>query len=352
MTSRRWITSLALASVAFATPSFAQTPDTTAAPPPDPNAWKWSSTMSLNVSQSSFTSNWSGGDNGSLVWLFKTLTTAEKQFSPSFLLTNLLDVSFGMTADQADTPTGDLVWESPEKTTDVIRFESTGRWTLGGFADPYAALSVESQFMDESDPRGTIDFNPFRIKESAGLSKQLFKTDDSEGLARFGGAARQTMGQAFVDPLGLEKTDFVTNDYGLEFQVDVKKPFAGRKILYQGTLLVLQALGYTKADELQQVDDALRAVDPSRESIADFWKTTDVNWRNDFTAKITKNLGVTLAAQFVYDKYDVAALVDPALASSSDPAVQAAYAAQVDKNVRKAGQFREVFALQFSYRLF
>jgi hypothetical protein len=126
----------------------------------------------------------------------------------------------------------------------------------------------------------------------------------------------------------------------------------GKKVLYQGTLLVLQALGYTKSDELEQVDAALIAADPTRESVADFWQTTDVNWRNDFTAKITKNLGVTLAAQFVYDKYDVAALVDPALAASSDPAVQAAYAAQIDKNVRKAGQFREVFALQFSYRLF
>ena len=43
--------------------------------------------------------------------------------------------------------------------------------------------------------------------------------------------------------------------------------------------------------------------------------------------------------------FDAAALVDPALAASADPAVQADYAAQVDKNVRKAGQFREVLAL-------
>lgn len=337
--------------VSLAGAAWGQPADTTARPT-DPNAWKWSSTFSLNLSQSTFTSNWAGGDNGSVVWVFKTLTTAEKQFSPSFVLSNLLDVSFGQTARQVDTPTGDLAWESPDKTTDVIRLESVGRWTLGGFADPYAAVSVESQFLDQSDPRGTIDFNPFRIKESAGLSKVLFKSDDREGIARFGGAARQTVGQAFVDPLGLEKTDFVANDYGLEFQLDIKQPMLDRKILYQGTLLVLQALGYSESEDLEAVDDALRAADPTRESIADFWRTTDVNFRNDFTAKITDNFGVTLAMQFVYDKFDVAALVDPELAASGDPAVQAAYAAQIDKNVRKAGQFREVFALVVSYRLF
>jgi hypothetical protein len=35
----------------------------------------------------------------------------------------------------------------------------------------------------------------------------------------------------------------------------------------------------------------------------------------------------------------------------ANPVVRDAYAAQVDKNVRKAGQFREVLSLALTYRL-
>jgi len=347
MTARVGTLASTLVALAFAGAAFAQTADTLT----NPRAWKRTGTISLNLSQSAFSSNWAGGDNGSVAWVFKNLSTAQRQFSESFNLSNTLDLAFGQTANQVDSPNG-LAWDRPDKSTDVIRLESVGRWTLGGFADPYLALNGESQFLDESDPRGTITLNPIKVKESAGLARLLFKTDKSEGLTRLGVAVRQTFGKAFIDPAGLQRQSFTSNDYGIEWQTDVKQPMLEDKVLYQGTLLVLQALGYSKSDDLEAVDAALRAVDPSRESIADFWKATDINFRNDFTAKITKNLGVTMTAQLVYDKFDVAALVDPTLAASSDPAVQASYAAQIDKNVRKAGQFREVLALQISYRMF
>jgi hypothetical protein len=348
MTARTGTLALALAALTFAVPAFAQTADTTQV---DPRAWKFFGSISLNFSQSAFSQNWAGGDNGSVAWTFKNLTSGQRQFSEHFNLSNTLELAFGQTASQSDSPNG-FTWDRPDKSTDVIRFESVGRWTLGGITDPYAAFNVESQFLDESDDRGTIVLNPVKIKESVGAARVLFKDDKSEGITRLGFAVRQTLGEAFIDPAGLQTQNFTSNDYGIEWQTDVKKPFFEDKLQYQGTLLVLQALGYSASDDLEQVDAALRAADPTRESISDFWKATDFSFRNDFTAKIVKNFGVTLTAQLVYDKYDVATLVDPALASSTDPAVQASYAQQVDKNVRKAGQFREVMALQISYRMF
>ena len=79
--------------------------------------------------------------------------------------------------------------------------------------------------------------------------------------------------------------------------------------------------------------------------MADFWKSPDVNFQNTFTAQITKHLSVNLFAQWSYDKFDAAANVD-----ATQPV--AAQIAEIDRNVRKAGQFRETLALGLSYRLF
>ncbi|MCC7101008.1 MAG: hypothetical protein IT500_15605, partial [Rubrivivax sp.] len=62
-------------------------------------------------------------------------------------------------------------------------------------------------------------------------------------------------------------------------------------------------------------------------------------------ASITKYLSVNLYAQLVYDKFDSAANVDGTL-PLADQLVE------VDRNVRKAGQFKETLSLGLTYRLF
>ncbi|HET7225585.1 MAG TPA: DUF3078 domain-containing protein [Candidatus Eisenbacteria bacterium] len=318
--------------------------------PEPPGPWKYVVGLGLNLSQSEFSSNWAGGDRGALVWVFSSQSTAERQFSTTFNWTNSLKLAYGQTANQARTSAG-LHWESPDKTTDAIAFESLGRWTLGGPLDPYFAFDAASQFEDQSDPRGTIDFNPIELKESAGAARMLYRTDDSQALTRLGFGFREVLAKAFTDPLGQSRRSFSSEDGGIEWQTDVTQPTLHKKVLYKGTLLVRQPVFYSKKDDLKKVDDALRAAYAGRESIADFWKATRVNFDNNFAAPITKNLGVNLAVTWVYVKFDAAALVDPALAASADPAVRDAYARQIDKNVRKAGQFREVLSLAITYRL-
>ena len=346
MTPRPWM--LAATLLALAVPVFAEEKA-----PPEPGPWKFGTNVGLNLSQSAFSSNWAGGDRGSLLWVLTSQSDAERQFSRSFNWSNKLNLAYGQTAKQSEgTDATDLRWESPDKTTDQIALQSVGRWTLGAFVDPYAAFTAETQFQDQSDPRGTLALNPVKLKESAGIARVLFKTEDSEGLTRLGFGFRQTIARSFTDALGEEESRFTSTDGGIEWQTDVKRPLLAKRVLYKGSLLLFQPVFYSKSDDLETVDGLLVAAYPGRESIADFWKATDINFQNDFSAQITKNLGVNLAVQWVYDKFDVAALVDPALAASADAAVLAAYAAQVDKNVRKAGQFREVLALTLSYRLF
>ncbi len=321
--------------------------------PEPPGRWKFGSTLGLNLSQSAFSANWAGGDRGSLVWVLTTRSGAERQITRAFRWSNKLDLAYGQTAKQVEDASGNgLRWDPPDKTTDAIAFEALARWTLGGLVDPYAALGAESQFQDQSDPRGAIALNPVKLKESAGVARRLFRTADGEALTRLGVAFRQAIAKSFRDPLGRDQARFTSNDGGIEWRTDLRQPVLERKVLYEGTLLVYQPVLYSKSRALEDVDAALRAADPGREAIAGFWKTADLNLLNTFTAQITKHLGVNLTVQWVYDRFDAAALVDPALASSTDPVVRAAYAAQVDKNVRKAGQFREVLALALSYQLF
>ena len=79
--------------------------------------------------------------------------------------------------------------------------------------------------------------------------------------------------------------------------------------------------------------------------MANFWKMPTINFQNNFTAQITKSLGVTLFAQWVYQKFDNATSVD----TTQPLDVQIA---SVDHGIRKAGQFKETLALAFSYRVF
>jgi hypothetical protein len=312
--------------------------------PVEPGPWKFGAVAGLNVSQSSFSSNWAGGDRGSIVWVLNSDMSADRQFSRKFNLANRLQLAYGQTSRQTPTTTGELVWDTPDKTTDLIAFESTGRMTLERAVDPYAALRMDSQFRDQSSPLGVIAFNPIKLKETAGVARLLFKTEDSEGLMRLGLGFRQTIAKS-IDPLTLAKQSFSSNDGGLEWQTNITRPVLDKKVLYKGQLMVFVPVFYSKADELEQFDTRAIAAFPGREAVADFWKSPDVSFQNNFSASITKYLSVNLYAQLVYDKFDSAANVD-ATFPLADQLVE------VDRNVRKAGQFKETLSLGLSYRLF
>ena len=312
-----------------------------AADPTPPGPWKYKTVLGVNLAQSAFSSNWRGGDRGQFTWVASADVGAERQFSERFALANTLKLAYGQTGKQVSGST----WETPSKSTDQILFESVGRFTLGGFVDPYLALNVESQFLDQSNPAKDLTFNPVKVKESAGIARTWVKTEERELLSRLGFGFRQTFGRSITDPVTLEEGSFTSNDGGIEFVSTTTWPLLDKKVLYKGRLTVFQTVFYSKSDALEEYDALAVAADPSHESVADFWKTTDLDFENTFTAPITKNLNVNLLVQWVYDKFDVAANVDPTLPL-------AVLNADVAKNTRKAGQFREVLAIGFTYTLF
>jgi len=322
----------------------ARAQDSTAAAP---GPWKFASTLGLTVTQSSFSTNWAGGDKGSIVWVLNGDLHAERQVSDRYNISNVLQVAYGQTSRQEIDPADPSrrAWTAPDKTTDQVAFESASRWTLHSIVDPYFAIRAETQFSDQSNPLGAIPWNPVKLKESLGAARVLFKGEDREAISRLGFGFRQTLARSIVDPVTLARESFTSNDGGVEWNTTATYPLLDKKVLFQGTLLVFKPLFYSRSGALESFDAAAIAAHPGREPVATFWKATDVNFLSTFTAGITRHLSVALLVQLVYDKFDAAANVNNALPLS-------VLIPEIDKNIRKAGQFKETLAIGLTYQLF
>jgi hypothetical protein len=311
-----------------------------------PGPWKFGAIVGLNLSQSAFSDNWAGGDKGSITWVLKSDLKAERQLNMSFHWANTLQLAYGQTAQQAATASGKKRWDSPDKTTDLIQFESLARFTLRKWVDPYVGARLDSQFLDESDAFGrALLFHPVRLKETGGVARVFEKTETTELISRVGFGFRQNIARSFTDPTGAtDGTEGVTtNDGGFEFQTNAAYPLAGDRIQYKGELLVFVPVFYSQSGELEDYDALALAADPSHEETADFWRAPDVNFQNTFDAKITEWLSVNLFAQWIYDKFDAATEVDPMLPLADVDA-------KVQGGIRKSGQFKQTLALALSYR--
>ncbi len=316
------------------------------AKPLEPGPWTFGAVATIQFSQSQFSSNYAGGDKSSVVWVLGAATTAEHQISRGFHFANSLLLAYGQTSKQVADPADpeQRSWDSPDKTTDQILFESTGRLTMERFVDPYFGLRVESQFQDRGDPFGAHVLNPIRIKESAGIARVIEKREDRELITRFGLGFRQTFARSFIDASKSATRSFSSMDGGFEWQTQMTRPLLDKKVLYKGQLLVFQPVFFSKSAALAAFDEAALAALPGRESVADFWRAPDIDLQNTFSAEITKSRGVNLFVQWRHDKFDAATAFD-----ASQPI--ATQAAVIDRGIRKAGQFKEVFALSLSCRL-
>lgn len=316
-----------------------------------PGPWKLGTVIGVNLTQSAFSDNWKGGDRGSVVWVANGDATLERQFSTRFNLANKLQAAYGQTAQQVADPNDPRrrVWDTPQKSTDLLALESVGRFTLGGFVDPFLSFRGETQFADQSSPIGTIRFNPVTLKETAGIARVFEKTDSSQAISRLGFAFRETFAKSFVDAATREKKSFTANDGGIDWRTEVTRPILGGRVLYKGSLGLYKPVFYSKSDQLKafdvRADSAAAANGTTHAAVADYWKAVDVDFQNVFTAQITKLIAVNLFAQWTYDKFDAAANLDP-----SQPF--ATIQSEVERNTRKAGQFKETLALGLSYRLF
>ena len=249
--------------------------------------WKLSVDANLTFTQNNYSDNWTGGEAGTLAWVFNSNSLAEKQLNTKLFNKNTLKLFFGQTHNQNAESNA---WSKPVKSTDLIDFESVMRFTLGGWVDPFVGARIETQFLDASDLANKRYLNPATFTESFGVARVFIKEEKREFNARLGGAVRQLVDRDVYDSVADEKETFSSNDGGLIFDSEFKTTLSADRISISSKLTVYKALAYSKKDDFAGTERA------------DYWKAPDVNWENIFTAGITKYLMVNLYIQLLYDK--------------------------------------------------
>jgi hypothetical protein len=304
----------------------------------------------INLTQSSFSDNWAGGDKGSLVWTFITNGALENQFSKKVNWKNTLKLAYGQSHSQKADTSGTRHWESPSKSTDLIEFETVLRLTLGSWLDPFASVRFDSQFQDASDPAGrTLALNPLRFRESAGLARQFINQKDHALQSRLGFSLRQSSRRTFQESVPSKKTTSeTTNDGGLEWVTNYKNTLAEGRISWTSQLIGYRPFFYTGKSDLDGYLGRTSAADLAalhlNRDTAKYTTAMDWDWENIFSSQVTKILSVSLYTKWIYDKYDNS--VKPTLGSEGNLSNPAA----VRSAVRPAGQFKQTLSLGVTYR--
>ncbi len=248
--------------------------------------WKIALDAGLMMSQNSYSDNWTGGETGSMLWSFNSNFLARKKISDRLRNRYSLKLAYGQTHNQSSNS---KKWTEPQKSTDLIDFETVFRFTFNWYVDPYLAGRVESQFHDASDTLKTRYFNPALFTESAGVARMLLETEKQEWSVRLGAAFRQRLNRDALNNATNEREDKTIVDGGFELVNDFSSPIAKDRIMYTGKLTIYKAVVNSESDEL--IGDE-----------KDYWKTIDVSWENIFSANITEYLIVNLYMQLLYDK--------------------------------------------------
>jgi hypothetical protein len=259
--------------------------------------WNTSADVSMNLNQNSYSDNWAGEEIGAISWAFNANLLAEKQLTDKVNNKNTLKLAFGQTHSQYVAVDSTKKWAKPDKTTDLIDFETMFRFTLGLVVDPFASVRLESQFMDKRENE-VKNFNPNILTETFGVARMFIKEENKELSARFGAAFKQ-----YFD----EYADESTNDGGIEFVSIYTKPFRENMIKYSTNLNLYKPFFYSESD------DALN----------DDWKQVRMNWQHDVDISLTSLINLKLYVQLLYNEM----VIDEV-------------------------QFKETLGLGFSYKLF
>lgn len=240
----------------------------------------------FTTTQTSYSDSWVGGEAGSVNWVSNLNAASSKYLSPKFELRSRLKLSFGQTLTQ-DAETKN--WSRPQKSTDLIDFETVGSYATSWAVNPYLAFRTETQFFDGRNVDKKLFLSPMKLTESAGGTRKFYEKDKNFVTSRMGLGIRQIITKSIVDTLALTTSSETTTDAGIESVSEADLPLH-KNIRYNGKLSLFKALTYSKSDQVKGT--------PAE----NFWKATDVNLENSFNAAITKIVTVNLYLQLLYDK--------------------------------------------------
>lgn len=304
--------------------------------------------VGLVLTQSAYSQNWNGGEQGQIAWTWILSSALENQLHRKVNWLNTLKLAFGHTHNQKfdENDPGVRVWDRPEKTTDLIDLESLLRFTLGRWVDPYAAGRLLSQFVDNTDPYGRDVFaSPMTIFASAGVAREFYRTEEEMFISRLGGAFRNNIRQVYPnEPPDDSKRTETSHDAGIEWVTDYRIRVLEDKVVWTSKLTVYKPFEYSFRGTLEDVHPDSLAKFGISSDVSEYPLAVDVNWENIFSAEITSWLNVNLYVMFIYDKYDNS--VVPEVDENGDLTNPGA----VESAIRKAGQFKQTLGIGLTYK--
>jgi len=255
--------------------------------PSSAEPWKIDANANVTTAINSYSNNWTGGEAGSFTWASQFLGAAERQLTGKLNTKTTLKLQFGQTEIQDKTS---KQWSMPEKSTDLIDVEELFRFTLGIWVDPFVSVRGISQFLDASDALLIRYANPWDITEAAGVSRTLRKSETIEWSTRLGGAARQLVDRDKLDTVSGARNTDITNDGGVEFNMDLKVMNKEKWITLLSSLRMYEALISSKSDEAKGT------------AIENDWRYPHMKWENTLTLTFAKYLMLNVSAYAYYDK--------------------------------------------------
>ncbi len=251
-----------------------------------PKYWHTDISVGLDANQLSLNNNWKSGGKGNFTW--KIYTRMEYKYQrEKFNWKNSLYCAFGQISVQEDEN-----WRAPEKSTDILDFDSVLKLTLKKFIDPYVAISLDTQFHEGYNPKSkklvSRFANPLRLSQSAGMARNISKKKIFQLTTRVGYAAKEVIAtkRSLRKLWTGDETKWRKIDGGFEWLTESKSEF-GKGIVLTNKLKVFQAL--------------FSSINPQKDPQKN-WKKTDVYWEQMFNAKLTQYVVFNVVVKFIYDR--------------------------------------------------
>ena len=243
-------------------------------------AWNVKAKAGLALAQSSFSQNWSGDEVGTVSWLSSADFLAQKRVHPKLDWSNTLVMSFGQTHQQDAEREA---WLAPKKSADKIDYDGVVRFTLGGWVDPFFALTFDSQFFQKPAGLSSKALNPIQLGESAGIARAFYDTKSRTLVSRLGFGFRQRHDRFAELVPGAKKT---TNDGGIEWRTNGRFASAGDRTVLKSELKMFQAVFFSEKET----------------DLEDDWQEVDVFLQNILSHQLYKWVTLDLYLEFLYDK--------------------------------------------------
>lgn len=250
--------------------------------PAKPAGWDLSADLSLFQTQSTYSENWDGEEQGTMAWHATANSTASRKLTTRMSNRTVLKLEYGQTQTQDRVKAN---WTVPTKSFDLIECESVFTFDFNRGLGPFLSGRFESQFTDLRNSR-EIALNPMQFTESGGFSKTFLQNDVQHIGARLGAAVRQKSDRnnPVSDTTGVWEESYVI-DAGLQFVSEISTPLLGDRVKLDARLSLFQALSNSEAARL-----------------GNEWKSVDVDLLADFNTRVTEWIQVYMRIRFKYDQ--------------------------------------------------